>query len=520
MIFLYRKIDIFIFSEKNINFDHVFLKKLHIICIPLSNIIILFIKIIFFYLYIGEIQKNIRKGKKIREKNQITCDIIETKDLEPLQVIAIMEKIEYINKFHTYKLCENKKKGEWYTRVKAANKEKLYAKTQEELIDKLYMFYGGISDFSFGSIFNEAIKKHLDDADNTRLTYDRSVRDYNRYISEDFSKKDIRLIKSSDIDKYIMSYLKKYEVETGKCATDKMLYAIKSIFNIVFRYATEGDYPILANNPVPQDNSKYKKHTYSPKPKASEKAFQPEEIEKIKNFCWDRVKNNNNYVVCVNAYAVLVAIDTGMRCAELCALKWKDITESSIHIHAQILCENEKQNTYKYVNWTKNEKGHSCGGREYPIMLDLSRIFADLRHLQEVNGINSEWVFARANGSYMRPDTYRSALRKIAKENNTKLTNNHAFRIALNSYVFIPSGVPETERAEMLGHSVEVNLENYSYALADAKNETKNKIEQYMGCQKSDIPPKKSIPTQTPPNIIVFEQRKRTLKAAKLKGSC
>ena len=39
----------------------------------------------------------------------------------------------------------------------------------------------------------------------------------------------------------------------------------------------------------------------------------------------------------INGYAVLFAIETGVRVGELCALKWSDITENSIHIHAQQL---------------------------------------------------------------------------------------------------------------------------------------------------------------------------------------
>ncbi len=47
------------------------------------------------------------------------------------------------------------------------------------------------------------------------------------------------------------------------------------------------------------------------------------------------------------------------------------------------------------------------------------------------------------------------------------LTNNHAFRMSLNSNVFIPLGIPATERARLLGHSVETNLRHYSFASKD-----------------------------------------------------
>jgi len=50
------------------------------------------------------------------------------------------------------------------------------------------------------------------------------------------------------------------------------------------------------------------------------------------------------------------------------------------------------------------------------------------------------------------------------KSMNIPVTNNHAFRKSLNSNVFIPNGIPVTERAYLLGHSVETNLKHYSYA--------------------------------------------------------
>ena len=44
----------------------------------------------------------------------------------------------------------------------------------------------------------------------------------------------------------------------------------------------------------------------------------------------------------------------------------------------------------------------------------------------------------------------------------------------LNSNVFIPLGIPVTERARMLGHSVETNLRKYSFA---EKNSNGNILE-------------------------------------------
>ena len=42
--------------------------------------------------------------------------------------------------------------------------------------------------------------------------------------------------------------------------------------------------------------------------------------------------------------------------------------------------------------------------------------------------------------------SYYEALYKVCKKLGLKLNNNHAFRIALNSYVYVPMGLPVTER--------------------------------------------------------------------------
>ena len=420
-----------------------------------------------------------------------------------------MGKIEFINKSHTNKISYNEKRGLYYTRV--GQSKKISAKTEEDLINKLYLYYGGIEDFSFRAIFEKALEQHQQDADNSKNTLARTKKDYKRFISDEFGEKDIREIKSSDIDAYIFQYLKNYETENHKSCTTQVLYALKGLFNLVFRYATSGDTPIISANPVPQDNTKYLKHTQTPHENPEKKAFQPDDIEKIKELCWQRAKHNNNYVCSINALAVLLSIETGMRTAELCALQWSDISDKNIHIHAQILTEDEKESNYYYAGWTKNEKGHSRGGRRFPITNNIREIIEEITNQVTKHNVKSDYLFARKNGTFMTPQTYKEVLRKITKEVGTAKTNNHAFRIALNSYVLIPRGITAPERARLLGHSVEVNLKHYTYALANANDEIREILN---GTETSGHP----INTSQSPNIIDFQAKKETLKAAKLKG--
>ncbi len=82
-------------------------------------------------------------------------------------------------------------------------------------------------------------------------------------------------------------------------------------------------------------------------------------------------------------------------------------------------------------------------------------------------GICSEWVFCKEDGSWITTVAYYESLYRVTHKLGLKLSNNHAFRMSLNSYVYVPMGLPATERAKLLGHSVDTNLRHYTFARTD-----------------------------------------------------
>ena len=92
---------------------------------------------------------------------------------------------------------------------------------------------------------------------------------------------------------------------------------------------------------------------------------------------------------------------------------------------------------------------------------------SELKAKQLELGISSEWVFCKENGDWITTVAYYEALYKVCRKLGLKLSNNHAFRMALNSYVYVPMGLPVSERAKLLGHSVETNLKHYTFARTD-----------------------------------------------------
>nr|MCR5311683.1 site-specific integrase [Lachnospiraceae bacterium] len=145
--------------------------------------------------------------------------------------------------------------------------------------------------------------------------------------------------------------------------------------------------------------------------------------------------------------------------------KWSDIEERSIHIHSQQLARKVRGGKeYYLVPYTKNEKGESEDGRDYPLTRKLKELLLEIRNKQRTLGIDSEFIFCHEDGDWIKTDAYITFLRRLCQSKGFKVTNNHALRMSLNSNVLIPMGISPADRAAMLGHSIETNLKYYSFA--------------------------------------------------------
>ena len=202
-------------------------------------------------------------------------------------------------------------------------------------------------------------------------------------------------------------------------------------------------------------NKPYMKSCDTRKARPEEKILSPEEIDSIKEEVRHRMSLKKWGSYYINGYAVLFAIETGVRVGELCALKWSDITENSIHIHAKQLDTKENgKKVYYYDTCTKNEKGIS-------------------------------------------EDGYLTFLRRLCQSKGFSVTNNHALRMSLNSNVLLPMGISVADRAAMLGHSIQTNLQYYSFAQKDYLDNVRQLLDS-MG----------ESPEGTPENRSIFQKKK------------
>lgn len=349
-----------------------------------------------------------------------------------------------------------------YYVTKMPDGKKMKAVTYEGLIDKLYAHYtNGIKDYTVESVFKAALFEKSVTENPKQNTLDKIRYDFEQFITKDFAKKDIRNITDIVLKQYTQEWV------NSKHPKQKVFFSYKGVLNLIFDYAYA--HGIITTNPVAMiKNKPYMKSCDTRKARPEEKILSPEEIDSIKEEVRHRMSLKKWGSYYINGYAVLFAIETGVRVGELCALKWSDITENSIHIHAQQLDTKENgKKVYYYDTCTKNEKGISEDGREYPLTRNISSLLTELRTKQNELGIKSEYIFCHEDGDWIKKDAYLTFLRRLCQSKGFSVTNNHALRMSLNSNVLLPMGISVADRAAMLGHSIQTNLQYYSFAQKD-----------------------------------------------------
>ena len=357
----------------------------------------------------------------------------------------------------------------------------------------LFDYYNlSISGYTVNDIFEQAIKSKEEtrNVNPDTLRHNRST--YNRFINDDFRKLDIRKITDEVLQKYTLSLVRNNKI------TDKAFLNYKGILNLIFDYSVRKN--IIKDSPVRFiDNQEYMKSCDNSAGTTDTKIFSETELQTIKKAIRHKMGFRRYKGYFINGYAMLFSIETGMRVGELVALKWEDILEDRIHIHSQQLHSISNQE-YSYASWTKDEKGRSNGGRYFPLTNEIKAILDELKEVQNSLGIHSEYVFCHEDGEWIKKEAYQTSLRRLCRGLGYSITNNHAFRMSLNSNVLIPSGMTSAMRAELLGHSIMTNEKYYSFA-------RKDNVEMALNMLNHAVTPR------LPQNIVYFEKRK-TLETA------
>ena len=363
-----------------------------------------------------------------------------------------MVKREFVMSHHPREIFRLPPSNSWkngcyktYVYVDSKRKE-LTASTKEKLLEKLYDFYYEAENRA--KTLEQVFEMQMDYKQNCLNRRDKTiVTDRNRFkhVPKELLEKDINEITDEDIRRFIVSDL--LPTNPKPDFIKRMLQSLGAVFDygikkkICFenptRYIEAQDYYKQCDQEVKTDE---------------EKAFSTEELARITA---DAEKHLDNPRVLMS----LLAKETGMRVGELAALHADDVQDDFIHVHRQQVKVSEgNHNKLVEVGYTKDERMHPHNGRFIPITEEARRVIDIAKAIPG----DSPYLFHEKNCAKMIPtDGYAQNLRKRCRRLGCIPTNNHAFRMALNSRL-IELGFSPSDRALILGHEVQTNEAHYS----------------------------------------------------------
>ena len=405
--------------------------------------------------------------------------IIDTGDAEAIEIMNKMKEA-YVMANHKNSITLTTK-GRYKTYIGTGkNRKAIERKEKDELIDYLYHYYSenSLSHYTFRQVF-EYIQHELEyEKNRSKNTITRNWQDYNRFISEEFGNRKVKDISKSDILAYIQNTVK--QMKPKPRALDSFVSLINRVMKTAYQLKITQDNicDYISSQPYYKDCDLTTKE-------AEDIIFSDEQIKIIKEKEREHLKQHPKNI---RPYAVLLSIETGMRIGEIPALKWEDISDDFIHIHRQqlVIKENGKPQRFKIVPYTKNERSKPKGGRYFPLTTEIKNILIEIMDFQKKNGIVSEYVFAENENEPIKKTGLQQHLMNTCSHLGFNITNNHAFRMTLNSNVLIPMGLNTKQRAELLGHSIRVNEEHYSHILKTDIAKVGKLLDDFKKVQNSD----------------------------------
>lgn len=168
----------------------------------------------------------------------------------------------------------------------------------------------------------------------------------------------------------------------------------------------------------------------------------------------------------VFSFGILLTLYTGLRIGEVCALKWEDITDDTIHIR-------------KTMQRLKNAEGVTEVMMLPPKTASSDRIVPIPAALKEIIGQRrqeSGYVLTRPNGKFTEPRLLQNKFTKLLAECGVEKVNFHTLRHTFATRC-VESGVDIKTLSELLGHSdVKTTLNRYVHSSFDLKQKSVDKL--------------------------------------------
>ena len=369
--------------------------------------------------------------------------------------IEMAEKKKYLEGHKIY----TDKNGKWYTRLKIDGKTKLIKRSTKEAVEEeiIKCERSIVESPCVKDVFYQFIKQKLRYKDISKATYDRYVRDYERY----FSGKDIESVKFISLtEDYLENFIR--ETIADNELTAKAYSNLKTIIRGMLLYA-KGKYTDISAGSFFSD-LQFSKNTFEKKVICKEKeVFMEDEIPKVKEYLIHKGKARH--------LGILLAFQTGVRVGELCTIRKDDIVneEGAMFIHIRRTETKYKENG-EYVVKVKEYPKSSAGDR-YVFCTDHA-----IETINKILSLNNDGVYLfEENGKRIYESSFANTITWMCKTLNIPARSMHKIRKTYGT-TLIDAGVDEAIIVEQLGHSDIHCTKQYYYFSNKNREKKKNQI--------------------------------------------
>lgn len=383
-------------------------------------------------------------------------------------------KKEFIEAIHNHKIFIIEKgdhKGAYKTYVDLPDgrRKPIERKSYDMIISALCDYYRGKIDanMTLQDGFEELMKRKKNKG-RVQSTIDNNRYTFRRFTTNKLARKALRLISEDDIYDSVREKL------DGISPSMRDIRSYLQILNGIYKLA-RGKH-IVRDNPVELIEAEDFKACIAPGKAPEERMF----TEPQKNALLSELEGKEPNP---RAFAIELSAWTGMRSGELPCLTWDDVDDDNgfIHVHRsmQIVYSSDgkgRRTGFRTLEYTKNEKGISEGGRFVPILPETGEILDRIRQHQQDIGLVTDRIICEDDGSEVTNKSIEKYMGRVCRRLSLPATGIHSLRRTFNTVTLMDAGLTVVERAAILGHSPEVDERYYLIASKDAATRARSKM--------------------------------------------
>lgn len=359
--------------------------------------------------------------------------------------ILQLERKEILNN-HKSKISYDKKRNLWNTRIDG---KKVRRRNRKDLEDVIVQHYKK-DEKTLCDIFDKYLtRRKLMVSSNT---WSKEITYFEKYLkNSDLGKKAINNITIQDGYDFVTHCL-----SIKPIMKKKYWNCIKGFLNQLMQYCIDMQY--INTNPF--ENLKPKSNLFTKTlTRDSDRIFSDEERIKVIQNAYEDAEITKTGI----PLGIVLLFLLGLRIAELCGLKWKDIEEvpEGMYIHIQRnVIENKDEDTGKCCGFKVCERTKTpAGDRRIPLTNEVIYVLKEIKKYNELNNLPTNldsFILMRTynnNKTFCTERSFESRLKRYEKKAGMlKMKRLHDIRRTFVTNLY-SKGMPLNDIRRIAGHS-------------------------------------------------------------------